>query len=529
MRIEPRSAPGTPLATSCLNDEPEARDLLSRDPRSPESYFAKAREVDARVGPEERRIAASCLVGGGEDASARLERFLEEDGFVITTGQQPSLFGGPLYGLYKGLTAAALARRMEELLQRPVLPVFWIASEDHDWDEARTTHIIDVGNDLQEVSLSPREPGLDRPLYQIPAGPEIIAALERFHSLMPDTEFLPYWRDLLEAAYRPEISLADSYQAVLEALLGPYGVFLVQSHNPELKARALPILLRELKECEAREVAQRANGASIEAAGFSLQVPLIPQATNVFLQGDTRRERLFRDGDGFRLRGSERKVSYAELEALGTEDPWRLSPNVLLRPVIESVLFPTLSYVAGPGEASYLPQTAPVFAGLGIEMPVIHPRVSLAVVESKIDKVLTKFGLDFDDMDVPPHELAGKLAREHVPEDIQGALETLKGSLGSDVQTLLDSVSSLDPTLGGPVQVFRKQSFSLLADVERKVVQSLKRENEVTLTQVAKAQGHLFPDGQPQERVFSPFYYLIRYDQAFLYALAQHAEAAVLP
>ena len=346
---------------------------------------------------------------------------------------------------------------------------------------------------------------------------------------MPNTEFLPYWRDLLEAAYRPERSLADSYQAVLEALLGPAGVFLVQSHHPELKARALPILLRELEECEAREVAQRANGASIEAAGFLLQVPLIPQATNVFVQGDTRRERLFRDGAGFRLRGSERKVSYTELEALGTEDPWRLSPNVLLRPVIESALFPTLSYVAGPGEASYLPQTAPVFAGLGIEMPVIHPRVSLAVVESKIDKVLTKLGLDLDDMDVPPHELSGKLAREHVPEDIQGALATLKGSLGSDVQTLLDSVSSLDPTLSGPVQAFRKQSFRLLADVERKVVQSLKRENEVTLTQVAKAQGHLFPDGQPQERVFNPFYYLIRYDQAFLRALAQHAEAAVLP
>jgi bacillithiol biosynthesis cysteine-adding enzyme BshC len=529
MRIEARSPSGTPLATSWLNDEPTARGLLSRDPRASASYVAKAKEIDARVGQEERRIAASCLVGGGESAAKRLRSFLDDRGFVVTTGQQPGLLGGPLYGLYKGLTAAALARRMETLLGRPVLPVFWIASEDHDWDEARSTHVIDVGNDLQEISLPPGEPGLDRPLYQTPAGPEVLEALNRFQALMPDTEFLPHWKELLDRAYQPELSLAESYQEVLEALLGPSGVFLVQSHHPELKARALPILLQELRESEAREAAQQVNAASIEAAGFGLQVPLIPQATNVFVQGETRRERVFRDGAGFRLRGSERKVSYEELEALGTEAPWRLSPNVLLRPVVESVLFPTLSYVAGPGETSYLPQTAPVFAGLGIEMPVIHPRVSLTVIETKIDKVLIKFDLSLDDLDVPPQELAGKLARENIPEDIQAALATLRQSLGAGAQALADSVSRLDPTLSGPAQAFRKQSFGLLTDVERKIVQSLKRENETTLSQVAKAQAHLFPTGQPQERIFNPFYYLIRYDQGFLTELQRHAEEAVLP
>jgi bacillithiol biosynthesis cysteine-adding enzyme BshC len=529
MRIEARSPTGPPLATSWLNDEPAARGLLSRDPRSSASYLAKAKEIDTRVGQEERRIAASCLVGGGENAAKRIRSFLDNRGFVVTTGQQPGLLGGPLYGLYKGLTAASLARRMETLLERPVLPVFWIASEDHDWDEARSTHVIDIGNDLQDISLSAGEPGLDRPLYQIPAGPEVLEVLKRFQALMPDTEFLPHWKELLDRAYQPDVSLAHSYQEVMEALLGPSGVFMVQSHHPELKARALPILLQELRESKAREAAQLVNAASIEAAGFALQVPLIPQATNVFAQGGTRRERIFRDGDGFRLRGSERKISYGELEALGAEAPWRLSPNVLLRPVVENILFPTLSYVAGPGETSYLPQTAPVFAGLGIEMPVIHPRVSLTVIETKIDKVLMKFCLSPDDLDVPPQELAGKLARESIPEDIQAALATLRQSLGGDAQALADSVSPLDPTLSGSVQAFRKRSFRLLADVERKVVQSLKRENETTLSQVGKAQAHLFPTGQPQERVLNPFYYLIRYDQGFLAALQRHAEEAVLP
>ncbi len=528
MKIQPRPLAGTPLATAWLSGSPEAQALFSRDPGSIDSYTAKAREVDARVGKEERLLAASCLLGGGNGASARIDEFVEGRGFVVTTGQQPGLFGGPLYGLYKGLTAAALAKRLEDLLERPVIPVFWIASEDHDWDEARVTHGIDVSNELHEISLPPVGHAVDRPLYQIPAGQEVTDALEFFFSLMPETEFLPRWRILLERSYRPERTLAEAYQDVLETLLGPAGVFLVQSHHPDLKTRALPILLRELKESRDREAAIERNDVAIARAGFALQVPLIAEATNVFLQRPERRERVFRDGAGFRLRGSDQRLSPTDVEALGSENPSLLSPNVLLRPVVESFLFPTLSYVAGPGEASYLPQTAPVFAGHGIEMPVIHPRVSLAVIERKIDKVLAKFDLEIDQLAVPHEEFAGQLARASIPGDIASNLDTLRTLIGENGELLSESVSRLDATLSGSAQSFRKQSLGLLSDVERKVVQSLKRANEVALTQVAKAQLHLFPGGKPQERVFNPFYYLVRYDEAFLAELRGHADRAVL-
>jgi bacillithiol biosynthesis cysteine-adding enzyme BshC len=529
MRLEPRPLSGTPLATAWLSGSPSARSLFARDPAAIESYEAKAREVDARVGKEERTLAASCLFGGGPDAKSRIARFVNEQGFVVTTGQQPALFGGPLYGLYKGLSAAALARRLEEALGRPVLPVFWIASEDHDWDEARSTYVIDVGNEVREVSLPPREEHLARPLSQIPAGATIGKVLEEFSSLLPDTEFASQWLGLLASSYGPDKTLADSYAVVLEALLGRWGIFLVQSHHPDLKARALPMLLRELTESRARERALEESAADIRAAGFDLQVPLLPDATNVFVQGDERRERVFRDGEGFRLRGSERRVDFAELEAMGREDPGRLSPNVLLRPVVESLLFPTLSYVAGPGETSYLPQTRPVFDGHGLEMPVIHPRLSVCVVESKIEKVLRKFELVIDDLDVVPEELAGRLAKERIPDSVQSSLDLLRTTLNAESDGLLEGVAEIDPTLSGPVQTFQNQSLSLVDDIERKVVQSLKRRSEITLNQVAKAQLHLFPLGQPQERVLNPFYYLTRYDEAFLAAAWSHALDAVLP
>ena len=293
-------------------------------------------------------------------------------------------------------------------------------------------------------------------------------------------------------------------------------------------AGAVPALLQELAESGAREEAVRRQGETILGAGFDLQVPHLPGATNVFVELDGRRERVFRDGSGYRLRGSERRVTFRDIGSIAEDDPSRVSPNVLLRPVIESLLFPAIAAVAGPGEVAYLAQTAPVFAAHGIGMPVVHPRLAAAVVEAKVGKVLAKYGLAIDDLAAPFPEIAGRFARGSIPEGVQSALKDLRRSLGQGSARLARSVAEIDPTLTGPVKSLQSQSFALLAEVEKKAVQSLKRANEVSLAQLRKAKLHLFPLGRPQERVLNPFYYLVRYDQAFLDALARRAEEAVL-
>ena len=248
VRIEPRPLSGTPLTEAWLAGSPASAALFPGPAGDLDSYLAKAREVDGRTGAEDRRLASSCLTGGGASGAARLAAFIDEGGFVVTTGQQPGLFGGPLYALYKGLTAAALASRLEAATGRPVLPVFWIASEDHDWEEVRTAHVLDVGNRLREVALPDGGPNPHRPIHRIRAGLEMAEALGHFLTLMPETDFLPRWRSLLEEACRPESTLSDAYAVLLGALLGPAGVFTVAAHHPALKRRALPLLLTELGE-----------------------------------------------------------------------------------------------------------------------------------------------------------------------------------------------------------------------------------------------------------------------------------------
>lgn len=528
MRVEPRVLSGTRLVEAWLGGSPAAEGFVPGPGGDPGAYLAKAREVDDRMGPGDRRLAASALAGGGPCGMERLEAFVDRGGYVVITGQQPGLFGGPLYALYKGFTAAALARRLEAVTGRPVLPVFWIASEDHDWDEVRATHVLDVRNRLQEVAIPKRGPGPGNSIHRLRAGVEMAEALGRLLTLMPETDFLPKWQRLLEGVCRPESTLSDAYAELLHALLGPAGVFTAAAHDPVLKRRAIPALLQELAESGAREEAVRRQGETILGAGFDLQVPHLPGATNVFVELDGRRERVFRDGAGYRLRGSERSVTFQDIGAIAEDDPSRVSPNVLLRPVIESLLYPAIAAVAGPGEVAYLAQTAPVFAAHGIGMPVVHPRLAAAVIEAKVGKVLAKYGLAIDDLTGPFPEIAGRFARGSIPEGVQSALKDLRRSLGQGSARLARSVSEIDPTLTGPVRSLQSQSFALLAEVEKKAVQSLKRANEVSLAQLRKAKRHLFPLGRPQERVLNPFYYLVRYDQAFLDALARRAEEAVL-
>jgi uncharacterized protein YllA (UPF0747 family) len=197
--------------------------------------------------------------------------------------------------------------------------------------------------------------------------------------------------------------------------------------------------------------------------------------------------------------------------------------------VIEAAILPTVSYVAGPGEIAYLPHTGPVFAAHDVRRPVVHPRLALIVLEGKVEKILRKLDLDIDDLARPEHELASRIARDEMPDGVTTALRALETSLASGTDALEDAAKSIDPTLKGPLDAFRSQGAQLVSDIERKILQSLKRQNEVVLGQAAKAQIHLFPLGKPQERVFNPFYYLARYDEAFLDAVNERAREAVLP
>ncbi len=511
---------GSDLVADYLTGTGSARRFYTGAPDDPTAYREKAREIDGRFDGAARRRAVDLVRDPSAEVNERLERLVAEDGYFVTTGQQPGLFTGPLYTFYKALSAVALARELETLLGRPVVPLFWIASEDHDWDEVARTYVVDVANDLQEVSVTRSHRPGDRPLHRISVRDDLDRATGTLEKLLPETEFSDRYLDLVRKSYQPGSTLPDGYRNMLQELLEPFGVAFVEAHDPLAKEASLPTLVEELDRAGEHESRLRERADSLQTEGYHVQVPVLEGAVNLFLEGPEGRERIYRNGEQFRLRHSGARFDRAELVERVRSEPQVLSPNVLLRPVIESTLFPTLSYVAGPGETAYFAQLAPLFERHGIRMPVVAPRTSITIVEQKNRKVLEKFDLELQDLDRPFHELASEVAREEVPSDVRRALGEFRGAVGERSSALSDAARRIDPTLKGPIDGVRNAAFQALDEVEKKIVQAVKRQDRIALDQLEKAQVHLFPRALPQERVLNVLYYLVRYGEEFLPAVA---------
>jgi len=495
--------------------------------RDAASFEEKAAEIDERFDREARVRAAAALRGAGELSDDRLEQFVEQRGFVVTTGQQPGLFTGPLYSVYKGLTAIHLAAELEDLLGRPVLPVFWVASEDHDWAEANHTFALGRDNELAKVEVADPEGHSRRPIHRIRLGGEVDAALGEFAEALPPTDFSGDLMDLLRSCYPDGCTLDQGFRATIDALLGPLGIMTTDAADETVKSVSRSLLLDALSRSEEHEAVLTTSAAALEAAGYTPQVTIMDGAVNVFLEGPAGRERLYRDGDDFRLHNSGDRLSLAEIESRLDQDAKLLSPNVLLRPVVESTVFPTLSYVGGPGELAYFGQLAPYFDLQGIRMPVVHPRVSVTVLEKKVGKVIDKLSVDPATLARPFHEVAAEFAREEVPTEVRAALGKLRGSVGQGIGELLDAARPIDPTLKGPIQAARNASFAAFNDAEKKILASIKRESEIALGQLEKAQKNLYPGGIPQERILNVFQYLVRYGRDLLGPLGERVRGLV--
>jgi bacillithiol synthase len=437
-----------------------------------------------RVHPD---VLAAVLPGPGRD------RLAAGDVLAITTGQQPGLFTGPLYTIYKALSAVALAQRIERERGVPVVPVFWIAGDDHDFAEAN--HAAVLGRDGELVNIIVRERPREAPqlpLFRELLGPDISAALAALDAALPDAECKPDVKNWLEAYYRPEANLADAGAQALNQLLGGRGLAVFRPYDRNAKRAAAPWILK------------------------ALDVTLPDGLTPVMVEGELGRDRLRKDGDRFVTRRSSEAFSRAQLETIAAETPERLSPNVLLRPVIEAALFPTLAYVGGPGEMEYLPEAAPLFKSLGVAPQAHVPRWSGIIIEARVEKVLAKHGLAPGDFGGPPGALEARIAKGELPPELADSLKALRDDVETRFARISGEIQQLDPTLERTVQSARNAALAGTNEIEKKLIASLKRTQGTLVSQLTRARAALMPDGKPQERVLTVASFLARYSLSLL-------------
>lgn len=537
--VMPQAATGVDIRAEPLRSSAIVRDLLAADtrlssfygghPLDPAAYARKVAEVSARLTPEKRAAIASAVRATTAAAAAKWDRIVRGDGVVVTTGQQAGLFGGPLYTVHKILTAIRLAETLEERLDIPVAPLFWIASDDHDWAEVDHTYVVDGGNDLRRIQL---QAAPDAPPVAMSArllDGSIETAIEALAASLPQSEFAPPLLDLVRSAYQPDRPMADAFEALVAGLFARFDLLIVDPAHPEVKRAAAPILAHELKHAAAHAVLLAQQSDRLRAAGYEPQVPVSDDATNVFLHDEQGRERLVHEDGRWILRRTKRELTEDELHALLEESPGHFSPNVLLRPVVESAVFPTICYVGGPSEVAYFAQIGCLFLAHGIQPPVVLPRFGVTIIENKVRKVLERFGMDASEFRRPFHEIATQYVREEMPESVTGPVARLRAALREEYDALRDAAAEIDPTLRKWVEGVRNGALGEVEAAEKKVASHLKRKSDVALDQLRKAAVNLYPENAPQERVLNVLPFLARYGPDLLGDVARAMQLQMVP
>lgn len=444
-------------------------------------------------------------------AADRLQRSAGGKGIVITTGQQPGLFGGPLMSFNKALAARALADVLQETTGIPVAPVFWAATDDADFDEAS---VIDVALDggERELRLSRRPPAGTPMSLAAMSGAELEALARVFQEACASTPHAWYLEETL-AAYRDGVTVGDAYVAVLRAVLEPLGIAVLDASHPAVPAAGAPLLRRVAREGGALASAIAERNEAIRAAGFEPQVDEVADLSLVFANAN----------------GTKRRLTLREATAFtGAEDDFYLSPTVLVRPVLERVLLPTAAYLGGPGEVAYFAQISAVAETLGVPLPLVLPRWSATVLEPRVRRIINDLGVEAAAL-ANPHAIEGRVARQLVPSEAQRALDALRATIATESAVFRRAAEHLvpGPAVDGP----QREIEHRIARMERRLVAAVKRRETEAMRKIATARGSLYPHGIRQERKLSFITFLARYGPALVEAMLAgartHARALV--
>ncbi len=476
---------GSPLVLAAARGEvPDG--WYGARPRTPREWAARAREVRKSFPDSGWLDALWPAIEATGAASERLRRAAER-GVLVTTGQQPALFGGPVYTWAKALSAVALADAIERECGVPAAALFWAATDDTDFAESARTWVAMPGGAV-ELTM-PRTAADDVMLAMVPLGDMrvLMAQIEAAADSAPFGEALAAVR----AAYgSPSASatIGSAYLALLRRLFEPLGVAVLDAAHEAARARAFPILRQALRHATRIDDALHARTGAIAAAGYDPQVALVPGLSLVFevdsKSGTKRRAPLARAAD------------IAEHATPGT-----LAPNVVLRPVVERTIIPTVAYVAGPGELAYFAQVSAVATALDAPTPLAVPRWSGTIVEPHIGRLLGQYRLTIDDL-AEPHAAERRFARAALPPAIRRALDALSASIDSGTAAL--GVADQDALLAPAARDgARRALHHRLERLERRYLASVKRTHDAEMRDFATLRGALFPDGQRQERALN--------------------------
>lgn len=421
-------------------------------------------------------LRAACTNAEGNGAT-RLTRTAAAGGVVVTTGQQPGLFGGPMYTWAKALSALALADALQEVSGVPVAPVFWAATDDADFDEASWTMIPVIGGVRTLRLPRPMSAGATLSDVPLPDCSGLLAELALGAGSVPHADVL----EIAQRSYAPGTTIGGAYVALLRALLEPMGVAVLDGSHPAVRSAAFPTLRDALSHAAQIASALTLRDDAIRQAGFEPQVAAVTGRALVF--------------ETLRGGAKERIPIQTATHLAQVATPGSLSPNVLLRPVVERALVPTVAYLGGPAEVAYFAQVTAVAEALQVEPPMVLPRWSGTIIEAHVQQLLSHYGLELDDLR-DPHAAERSIAEASLPDAARTRLTELRALIDRHAS----SASPDDLLAGAVLDGFRRDVHKRIDRLERRYLAAVKRREAGTMRDLATLRGALFPAGKRQER-----------------------------
>jgi bacillithiol biosynthesis cysteine-adding enzyme BshC len=447
--------------------------------------------------------------------------------FAVVTGQQVGLLGGPMYTVLKTLTTIALSRKLKEKYPRwDFVPVFWLEGEDHDFAEMNHARVIDGQGATVNIEYLPggvlpeRNPG---PVGEMVFDSSLEHTIGTLRSALPQTEFTGDLIARIRECYREGTTFNTAFARWLQYLFPEAGLVFLSANNPGIKRLLSPLFVNEVTQYPVTSQIVIGQSAELEEH-YHAQVK--PKSINLFLFHNGGRYPIEPRENDFTLKGTRHFITPDELQHIAAETPELLSPNVILRPLAQDTLLPTIAYVAGPSEIAYHAQLAPLYDHFGVIQPIVYPRASATIVEERVQKVLEKFGLTITDLFGDASRLTSRVVEQISEIKLDEMFDRSSAGIADALSELKFGLNEVDPTLTGALENAIGKITTTVTVLKEKSVAAQKRQHETAVRQIEKAVGAILPGGILQERQLSMLPFLNKYGPDVIRWLEHNVEIA---
>ena len=504
----------TPLFEDFLHHFDKVSRFYSRPPLMRDWWESEARSIRY---PNERRQAVADILerqnrafGAGKKTLENIER-LRQGAPVVATGQQVGLFGGPLFSILKAITASTLAEESGSV------PIFWLATEDHDLAEVNYTNLA-AADHLKKIVVNP-EHREDAPVGMIRFGDEITAAVHQVQALFEPSDA----GEVLSSSYRKGENFGSAFAKFYATVLEEFGIVFLNPLDSELHAVARPLFRAALEQSGEINQGLLERNRELEAAGYHAQVNVTPSHTLCFALDDGIRKPIRYDGKTFLI--GEQGLEQPELLQAIEQSPEKFSANVLLRPVLEDFLLPTLCYVGGPSEIAYFAQAETVYQKLAGRATPVVPRFFATLIEPRQAKLLERYSLGLPDIFIGPEKLRELVASRALPDSIMKSFDAAERHVEEGLSGIRAPLEQLDRTLLDAAENAGSKMRYQLQSLRDKAARAEARKNSELQHHADELSTLLYPNKELQEREVGAAYFLLKYGMGFVQQLKEKLKA----